>query len=434
MATLADWDYNADYDEWRQLWMASHHGSSGSHKIRDILLLHTNVQWSDGSAGRQQFLETWQNHEHKSDGYTIASLFYLARQAGWMLKTGLEIPDERVEEINVKYIKDWVDTQEGIPTRLLLQSQTGSGKTYNIKTLWVRLGKPKTVIFVPTKKLAIELSQTLINEHDVPAISYRDTTTAEVLTKKELLEARVLVTTLQTFGSKVSPKMEGYGLVYIEESDQLLQQFSAGGNAYDASHVTDKQARQGFAVLRDAYEKSGVVWAVDAGLSKVTLTIAEDMCEGIVRVVRNTRVSIKAPVEIVENLNAAYQKVLEALLTKNKVVFVADTAREAESVEEIMRMTGALKGKKSIVITRNTENNPRVRKFMKDVNKEAAKYDLVSYNTVMASGVSIDKVVPDVVVQVCTYLPPRVNLQLLNRYREQKQVYLNCLLCLYQFV
>ena len=425
MAALGEWDtQGATREEWLQLYMAAHHGSSGSHKIRDIILFHPNVRWSDGAVGRQLFLETWHNHEHRDGGNTVASLFYLARQSGWMLKTGLEIPDERVEEINVKYVKDWVDTQEGIPKRLLLQSQTGSGKTYNIKTLWERLGKPKTVIFVPTKKLAIELSQTLINEHGVPAISYRDTNTAEILTKEELLEAHVLVTTLQTFGSKVAPKMEGYGLVYIEESDQLLQQFSAGGNAYDASHVTDKQARQGFAVLRDAYEKSGVVWAVDAGLSMVTLTVAEDMYNGVVRVIRNTKVSLKAPVEVVEDVNSAYQKVLEALLAKNKVVFVADTAREAEGIEEIMRMIGALKGKKSIVITRNTENSHKVRRFMKDVNKEAAKYDLVSYNTVMASGVSIDKVVPDVVVQVCTYLPPRVNLQLLNRYREQKQVYL----------
>ena len=423
IATLADWDRDSSYDAWLQLWMSAHHGSVGSTKIRDIILFHPSLSWSDGDSGRQKFIETWASHEHQSTGYTIASLFYLARQSGWMLKTGLEIPDERVEKISVKYVQDWLDVQDTIPKRLLLQSQTGTGKTYNISTLWRRLGKPKTVIFVPTKKLAVELSQTLINKHNVPATLYRDMDTFDIREQQELLDAHVLVTTLQTFGSKLSPEMKNYGLVYIEEGDQLFSQFARGGGGFDTSHVTDTQARQGFAVLRDAFENSDTVWTVDATMSMVSLTVAEAMCDKVVKVVRNTKVRIKAPVEMLQEQNEAYQKVLEALLRNQRVVFVADTAREAEGISEIMTLVGALAGKKSIVITRNTEMHKDVRKFMQDVNGEAEKYALVAYNTVMASGVSIDEVTPDVVVQVCTYLPPRVNIQLLNRYREQKQVY-----------
>ncbi len=61
---------------------------------------------------------------------------------------------------------------------------------------------------------------------------------------------------------------------------------------------------------------------------------------------------------------------------------------------------------------------------MADVEAGAAKYDLVVYNSVMASGVSITQTTPDTLVQLSHYLTPRANLQILNRYRSQKKVYI----------
>lgn len=88
-----------------------------------------------------------------------------------------------------------------------------------------------------------------------------------------------------------------------------------------------------------------------------------------------------------------------------------------------MEALGALKGKSSLLITGHTERNRNVHAFMEDVNLGATKYDLLAYNSVMASGVSITSVNPDVIVQIANYLTPRVNLQLLNRYRQQTEVY-----------
>src|SRR5690606_6709899 len=72
---------------------------------------------------------------------------------------------------------------------------------------------------------------------------------------------------------------------------------------------------------------------------------------------------------------------------------------------------------------KDTETQPEVVEFMRDGNAGARKYDLVIYNSVMASGVSITSVTPDVIVQIAEYLSPRYNLQILNRYRSQREVF-----------
>lgn len=424
---LANWNGRRSYEEWCQVWMSAHHGSDGSPIVRDILLSHPEVAWYTEDE-RQEFIRRWDEHIHREEGgYTVASLFWHARNEGWLTTTGYEINEDRMRKIDTRYISDWLDTLEEVPKRLMLMSQTGSGKTYAIKRLYERLGSPKTVIFVPTRKLATELAMTLAIEHGLPVTLYRETDTGEIVNTELLAKAQVLVTTLQTFATKLDMPMERYGLVYVEESDQLLAQFARGGGGSYTSHVDDKQARKGYAKVREAVEKSGVVWFVDATMSKVTQTVVETMYEGHVAAIKNVRVQPKPTVEILPEKAQAYQAVVKALVAGQRVVVCADTAREAEVVADIASAVGALKGKKALTITRRTENNPEVRRFMENVNERAKEYQLVTYNSVMASGVSITSVRPDLVVQIATYLTPRVNLQILNRYRKQQRV-----VCYYQ--
>lgn len=415
------------YDAWMQMWMSAHHGSSGSSKVRDFILEHPNISWSDGAEGRRHFRETWDRHTSKDEGYTVASLFYLARQAGWLTQTGYEISDRLTEKINVQRVTDWLQEQNPETlSRVLLISQTGSGKTYGFKLLWQMLGKPKSVIFVPSIRLATELAQTLKNEHGLPVTLYIDNETGRRKQALELVDAAILVTTLQSFATKIHAagvQMSRYGLVYIEECDQLLGQFAKGGGGLYASHVNEREARAGYAVLREAFQQSKTVWGVDATMSRISYDVAEGMREKqTVRVIKNQRVEKKAPVTFLDSKEEAYQQVLKGLESGQRVVVAADTAGIAEEVVQAMRVIGALDGKKALVITRNTERDPEAIRFMDDVNVGAAKYDLVAYNSAMASGVSIDKVKPDVVIQICTYLTPRVNLQILNRYRLQPEM------------
>lgn len=426
---LDGWE-DKTYDEWMQVWMSAYAGSDGSDHVRDIIATHPDV-WKGRSTDEvHAFYAAWDRHEPDADGYTVASLLYLAKQKGWLQYSGLEIARSDVQEINTRYIKDWVAAQEKLPTRCLVVSQTGSGKTYNISYLYERLGKPKTVIFVPTTKLAIELANTLKNEHKLAVTLYIDQESGQTLPADELVAAQVLVTTLQTFANKVHAilPMRRYGLVYFEESDQLFQQFARGDHGAYGSHVREAEAKKGYAVLRDAFENSENVWCVDATMTKITQKVATQLSKDQhVTIIMNNYVMSKPDVTILEDREEAYQVVLDALLEHKKVVVACDTAQIAEEVVKTMETIGATKGKKVLLITAHTERDPRVHAFMEDVNKGAAEYDLVAYNSVMASGVSITSVRPDTLVQICTYLTPRVNLQLLNRYRQQGEVF-----CFYQ--
>jgi hypothetical protein len=100
-----------------------------------------------------------------------------------------------------------------------------------------------------------------------------------------------------------------------------------------------------------------------------------------------------------------------------------DTKAAATEFYDLFVNLGLDLSRNILLITKDTESDPAVVRFMEDVNKEAPKYDVVVYNSVMASGVSITSVEPDVVIQIAEYLAPRTNLQLLNRYRRQREVY-----------
>lgn len=423
-----------DYELWLQVWMAAFHGvlirpsdtdTGASERVMRYIVDHPDVYWSDGNSGRRKFEHAWAQHRHKDGGYTVASLFWLARREGWLTETGYEIPENRATQIEVELISKWADSLDELPRRALIQSQTGSGKTQNLIRMWERLNKPKTVVFVPSIKLATELASTL-RKAGMPATLYLDANTGRVISPDELAAATVLVTTLQSFATKVHQRggqMSEWQLVYIEEIDQLLTQFARAGVGFYGTHVREHEARVGFSVLRDAFQNSGYVWGVDATMSQVSYATATALSDTPVEYVLNTWIRKKASVKMIEKRPDAMQLVLKSLLDGKRVVVAADTKDTAREVIDSMTELGALDGKRSILITRETERLPQVKAFMQDVNGESQKYDLVAYNSVMASGVSITDTKPDVIVQFSGYLTPRVNLQILNRYRAQAAVY-----------
>lgn len=412
--------YNYGREYWLQVWMSAHHASSGSAIVRDYILSHPAIGWSDGEAGKTKFVKDWATHEYREGGFTASSLLYLARQNGWLKRTGYEIPEEITTKISVERVSDWIAALPEIPNRLLLQSQTGSGKTFAIRAIWERLGRPKSVIFVPSIKLAIELGTTLKTVHGLPVTIYRDTDTLTPLEREELRNAQVLVITLQSFATRVENEMMQYGLVYVEESDQLLAQFARGGGGMYSSHVSEKEARAGFRVLKDAMNHSQTVWMVDATMSRVSYETMVRLSITPPNVILNTYIAKKSDVYMAESRESVYQAIAEALLANQKVVVAADTVAAAHEIKDLMTQT--FPKRKILCITRTTARTREVALFMQDVNEGAKQYDLVVYNSVMASGVSITSVKPDLVVQIANYLTPRNNLQLLNRYREQGQV------------
>lgn len=412
--------------EWLQVAMSAWHGSDGSGTVRDYILMHPKAPWTkEDDDGREAFRREWDGHTPREGGYSFASLLWLARHAGWLSTTGLEIPSELTTTINERYVTSWLEKQNSIPNRLLVISQTASGKTFAIKHIYERLNSPKTVIFVPSIKLAMELAGTLKNQHGLPATLYINPKTGRAIPTDQLVKAQLLVTTLQTYATKVHSAGNPIAdLVIIEESDQLIQQFSKGGGGIYSSHVNDRESRTGYACLRDAFANAGHVMCFDATMTQVTYQLADSMKDkNTLKIVRNAWVEPKQPVTMLQEKGEAYQEVLKALQANKTVVLVADTAQVAEEVVSVMLQLGVLTDKKYLLITRKTERSTDVHQFMSNVEKYAPQYDFVAYNSVMASGVSIMATRPDVIVQICTYLTPRVNLQLLNRYRRQAEIY-----------
>ena len=424
---LDKWNNNKNYSEWCQFWMSAHVGSDGSSKVKDYILEHNNIYWVDGNKGKQQFFKAWDTYVSSNKlFYTIASLFYLARNSGWLTKTGYEIPSDIVDYIDCDYISEWFDDLDIIPSRLLLESQTGSGKTFVFSSLWRKVGKPKSVIFCPSIKLSIEMANTLIYEHRLPVTLYKDDSTGETINVNDMLDAKILVTTLQTFALKLYNRgisMEDYGLVYFEESDQLLSQFSRGGGGEYSTHVTEIEAQLGFKLIRESLLKSNYVWFVDATMTQVTYKFVKGLVDdGDFGVIRNMRISKKPVVEFVGDKKLAYKAIIDSLVIGKKVVIACDTKNEAFYVQKMLEFLKLLDNIKWVVITRDTAKDAKVLDFMQDVNKGAKEYDLVIYNSSMGSGVSITSTIPDIIIQLCTYLPPRINLQIINRYRKQSKV------------
>jgi hypothetical protein len=423
-----DWAFKSAmaYDRWLSVWMSAWVGTDGAEEVCEYIVNHPLVAWSDGAVGQEKFRRAWQTHVPKQGGYTVATLYYAAYENGWLSQSPADLGDNSGNTISVARISDWIESQPVLPKNLLLMSQTGSGKTYGFKTVYQKLGEPRTVVIVPTSRLAMDMAKKL-ETLGLPAVPYRATGTLEIQPTSVLVGAKILVTTLQTFTKRLFVEgenfMSGYGLVWLEECDQLLISF-ARSLGEDASHVDHIQSVAGFTALREAFLSTAYVWGVDATTTMVSYYAFKSLCSEF-QFIKNTHVTPKPPVRWLNSRMEAYSVVAQSLSDGCTVVAPCDTKREAELLVKTMVELGVVTEREALAVTADMSAiDRRVLEYSSDANTFAPQYRLVAYNSAMASGVSVDEHRPDVVVQISTgYLPPRVALQLLNRYRKQDRVY-----------
>lgn len=431
-----DWalkGFSGLYEDWLALWMSAWSASDGDSSVRDAIASDARIEWSDGEKGKRAFRRAWEKHSPREDGYTVGTLFKMAYDNGWLASSSAELDEDGGvvgTAINTARISDWLsELGQNTPRRVLLKSQTGSGKTWGLRTLWENLGKPKTVVLVPSIRLALDMASTLANEMGLPAVAYRDEETDLIRSDPELIEAEILITTLQTFARRLYVPDEGvmkrYGLLYIEECDQLLASFASGGGGELSSHVKQNEAERGFMALAEAFRDGVAVWGVDATATQVSYHAFSVLSGGDFLYVENQYVSTKPSVRFIAEHMAAYTLIQEKLAEGKSVVVPCDTAAEAHSVYGTMLALGVVLESDSLCITSATSDiDDRVLEFARAANEFAPVYRLLVYNSAMASGVSVTSFQPDVVVQLSRgYLTPRTQLQLLNRYRKQSEVY-----------
>jgi hypothetical protein len=420
---LKDWGLQ-DYGLWTRMWMAANHGAP-TENVCEYIVNHPDIQWSgdDPDRDRDKFRRDWDTHE--PDGVTVATLFWMAKRSGWLSESPYEVKDHWAETIDTVRVSDWQESLEELPDVVMLQSQTGTGKTFNIISLYKRLKGPKTVIFSPTTKLATELTATLVH-NGLPAVLYTDAE-GRRRAADEMHDAPVLVTTLQSFSSQVygsNGSMANYDLVVFEESDQLISQFARASVAGYSTHVREYEAKAGFRIFEDAINNSGNVWFVDATMTEVTLRLVRSLkdADRTMKFYRNKHVKSKAPVTFVPEKEMVLTEAYEVLMAGGRVAIATDTAVNATEVYDALVSALDYTEEDAVLLIRDTSHTTHTKTFMQDVNLAAPGYKLVVYNSSMGSGVSITSMQPDLVVLMAEYLTPRVHLQMLNRYRLQRRV------------
>ena len=393
--------------------------------VCEAFMSHSNPRW-DASSQKANLVNWWLSHVPKKDGYTAATLFYLARQNGWLQQGTVEL--QNALDIHAGELGDWLlDTYTELPSRLLIKSATGTGKTQGAIRLLKELGTPKAVFFAPSIKLCMALSQSLTNA-GVDNVLYIGT---DNKTKDhELLQsANVLVTTLQTFATKVTGsgvKPSAYKLVVVDECDELFAAFvksGAGNRVTQASHVNREQAGRGFDAVHKLFSEAETVLLLDGTATMVSQHILTSLSGAHeVGVYVNTYKRNKADVALYHEQNSIRQRVLDDVRAGFQCVVATDTKKEALLIEKLLELSGAARPDEMIRITGDTVADSRVLDFFKDVEAGAAAYRVVIYNSAMGSGVSIVNTKPERFFLVASYLNPRKLLQLINRYRQQWRV------------
>jgi hypothetical protein len=414
-----------DYEDWLQLWTSAHHGAN-TEAVAQTFINSKGIYWYDDSE-KQNFLNTFRKHHlrENASNYTVASLFWLAKKRGWLSQSPYDILIQETQPFYADHITQWVE-QTPLPHQFLLMSQTGTGKTEAIATLWKKWGSLKTVVFSPSIKLSQELASHL-GYFGIKTRCYFDETEGKSHDTAYVSDTDaydVLVITLQSFirHFRHQPYTQLFQMFVFEECDQLFSQFVLGGHSFYGNHISDKQAHYGLKIIQQILQKGQYVVGLDATMTKNTIDLVRTLKGASIPCYQNTYTHKKAMVAIVPNIESIFALAMQHHHQRQRLVFAVDTAKMAKTIHDMLNMF--MPEARKLLIIRETGILPEVNAFIKNPNAEALQYDVIIYNTAIASGVSVQSVQADALFQVCTYLTPRVHLQLLNRFRQQGQVYL----------
>lgn len=440
---------NRDYaSEWLPIVFASYAGCNGDVSVMDYILNHPNVNWCrDSYKGKREFAHAWEKGTYAAEKYhgkpiTVATLMYHATNAGWLSDSPIKLED--YTEIYADNISKWIQDLPDNHNKILLKSNTGTGKTWGAIDKLISMGVPQSVFFAPSIKLCVNLASRIRQaleskglDSDVVTLYIEDGKTKD---KEVLQNAHVLVTTLQTFANKVFNSRETrfdatqYKLVVVDESDKLITDFVTSGMGdgfkHLSSHVSKGEGFSGIKALRELVDKAKMVLFLDGTATKVSQSFLKRSTKDHVYTYVNTYRIRKAPIHMLYSQKTFEYLVIKAVdfLRVNQkkvetVVIACDTKRKAKDMYDLAVISGDIKEDDAILITRETKDTPKVSEFFGDIEAQSEHYKLIVYSPTMSSGVSIETVKADILLCNFSYLNPSDNLQMLNRFRKQGAVY-----------
>jgi hypothetical protein len=404
-----------DNHEWYALRMSAWASSGGANEVFRAIREHP--YWQD--IWDPDFEEMrWEMEQPHS--ITAGTLYRLAVDRGFGTTNATDVePDHVIASIG-ELPRD---------ASYCLKADTGTGKSQAQKATIsdvLRSGK-KVCLIVPTTALARAATRDFA---DLGAQAYVEDDSRRIKTREALRDAEFLVTTPQTFASQIAQdpsNLSRYGLIILDEVQQIgdaafdpqnpIWKAPITAKFYEAIEVAKTYAKDGKLILR----------GLDAGLAQQGAEWLE------LPVYECTFHLEKAPVVLYESQKALLDVLMHALEATGRIYIAMDVRESrrhrlgtkwlADYIVSHFPHKRVLCVDSESTDSRKNVFDPRALQFMNAPNDEASAYDVVIGSPTMLSGVSITAVRADYVFQFCSYLPPKSNLQMLNRFRQQGQVH-----------
>lgn len=403
------WELTArvDYAVWLAMWMSAYRASNGSENVLQYILAQETVWQAYTDAAKIEFEHQWAGlGERDKRAYTKRTLDMLARLCGWGLHNPYGALDGADKILNVVELSDGLDLSEIVPgSNLIIKSQTGSGKTKALLSLLQTMEPHEALVVSPYINLCYSVTGGL-RKGGIDAVCYDE---------RADTRGKLVVRTPQNTVSQVHDPSK-LKLVFVEEGHAGLTHI-----AQQDSHMS-AQEKRGWRDWLTAALRSDTctVVLVDADFTNVSVQyLREIAAPKPVYVVHNTGRRKKADVTVTSQ-HRAFDRAIEVLRTGGRVVVPASTVRECDLAYKALSPYA----KNAVKIMSKTKKEAGIEQFRADVERGAAETQLVIYNAAMGTGVSIETVTPDLIVQQVSYLTPRDWRQHLNRYRRQSEVLL----------
>jgi len=381
----------------------------GADRVDEMISRHLAYETSSKLEALDHLLD---EDEH---AHTLDYLYYLATQRGYGKTSPMDVTPTRI--INSRYVGQALTGE--LPRRALVKSYTGSGKTTLLRSLLATTQR-QVLVIAPLKNLVEDIAAALRRE-GFEAVSYlAEGSNDEIRPTAEMRKAKVLCVTPQSAARLLDEThtIEKYGLVWIEEIDQIIRAAIQPGT--DRSALYKPYHSDGFLSLVAGALRSGAsVWGVDAGLTKVTVEWFKSVNTDV-EVIVNTFQPTKAPLVVYPTAESVLKEGIKAAVAGKQVHFVTDTKDGETGTNAIIRLLAQHGVTDSVkLIDRDQQGNAA---FTANANEALQTIQVLVTSPTWKSGVNITDWKPDLVVVVYTFLTPRDALQAANRTRQQGKV------------
>ena len=304
-----------------------------------------------------------------------------------------------------------VSIRDIVPGIHLIKSAKGTGKTHFLSTVVAHLKRPdvrRKHKLKDDRTILIGHRQSLIKEsaEKLQLECYLDTTghdTNIVLTESGGKEIRSYsqkpqhyAICLDSLYTRIVPSLEKYGIVIIDESEQVFSHLLS-------EHM--KRPTENFTILSNLIARAKFVYCLDADLDQITLT-------GIMACLSHAKNLERHRSEPTDEINIKNfychlnqykqpERKIELFTSKNQLTddllssvtnglrcFV--TSNSKKYIEGLYQsFTGNFPDKKFKLITSESGGDPEVRGFIKNIKSEILNYDAIFSSPTIGTGIDI---------------------------------------------